>query len=176
MSILQSGLKPVYILIGLAIGLAVVGVVAGLLFVRYINQIEAVITYITGRKVFDEKIYYFKEIPTHVEMFTIVWIALGAIAIAVLASVLPARRAAQLNLEKQLASYRTQQAILINVLQDYEGTFIVVSHDRYFLTQIANKIWWIEDHHVKEYPGPYEEYEYSQQVKKQELKDKEKEK
>jgi ATP-binding cassette subfamily F protein 3 len=53
--------------------------------------------------------------------------------------------------------------ILIKVLQEYEGTFIIVSHDRYFLSQVANKIWWIENHHVKEYPGPYDEYEYSQE-------------
>lgn len=64
--------------------------------------------------------------------------------------------------------------ILINVLQDYEGSFIVVSHDRFFLSQVANKIWWIEDHQVKEYPGPYDEYEYSQQVRKQKQKEEEK--
>lgn len=64
--------------------------------------------------------------------------------------------------------------ILINVLQDYEGSFIVVSHDRFFLSQVANKIWWIEDHQVKEYPGPYDEYEYSQQVRKQKHKEEEK--
>ncbi|MBP6334559.1 MAG: ABC-F family ATP-binding cassette domain-containing protein [Bacteroidia bacterium] len=51
--------------------------------------------------------------------------------------------------------------ILIQVLQDYEGSIIIVSHDRYFLSQLANKIWWIENHEVKEYPGTYEEYEYS---------------
>ncbi len=56
--------------------------------------------------------------------------------------------------------------ILIKVLQEYEGTFIIVSHDRYFLSQVANKIWWIENHHVKEYPGPYDEYEYSQSQRK----------
>ncbi|MCX6292347.1 MAG: ABC-F family ATP-binding cassette domain-containing protein [Bacteroidetes bacterium] len=50
---------------------------------------------------------------------------------------------------------------LIQVLQEFEGTFIVVSHDRYFISQIANKIWWIENHQLKEYPGDYEEYEYS---------------
>jgi ATP-binding cassette subfamily F protein 3 len=57
-------------------------------------------------------------------------------------------------------------AILIQVLQEYEGTFIIVSHDRYFLSQVANKIWWIDDHHVREYPGPYDEYEYSQEQRK----------
>ena len=48
---------------------------------------------------------------------------------------------------------------LIQVLQEFEGTFIVVSHDRYFISQIANKIWWIENHQLKEYPGDYDEYE-----------------
>ncbi|MFM9026836.1 MAG: ABC-F family ATP-binding cassette domain-containing protein, partial [Bacteroidota bacterium] len=50
-------------------------------------------------------------------------------------------------------------SILIEVLEDYEGTFIVVSHDRHFLSCIANKIWWIEDQQLKEYPGNYEEFE-----------------
>ncbi len=49
--------------------------------------------------------------------------------------------------------------ILIQALQQYEGTFIVVSHDRYFLDNIANKIWYIEDKKVKEYPGTYQEFE-----------------
>jgi ATP-binding cassette subfamily F protein 3 len=49
--------------------------------------------------------------------------------------------------------------ILIQALQNYEGTFVVVSHDRYFLGQISNKIWWIENQELKEYPGTYEEWE-----------------
>lgn len=48
--------------------------------------------------------------------------------------------------------------ILTQALQQYEGSFIVVSHDRYFVTQIANKIWYIENNQIKEYPGTYEEY------------------
>src|SRR6478736_2900559 len=50
--------------------------------------------------------------------------------------------------------------ILIQALQQYAGTFIVVSHNRYFVGQIANKIWYIEDKQIKEYPGTYDEYEY----------------
>jgi ATP-binding cassette subfamily F protein 3 len=49
--------------------------------------------------------------------------------------------------------------ILIQALQQYEGTFIAVSHDRYFLDNIANKIWYIENHKIKQYPGTYAEYE-----------------
>ncbi|MFN8355734.1 MAG: ABC-F family ATP-binding cassette domain-containing protein [Spirosomataceae bacterium] len=54
----------------------------------------------------------------------------------------------------------TSVNILIQALNQYEGTFVVVSHDRYFVSQIANKIWYIEDHEIKEYPGTYEEFEW----------------
>ncbi len=50
--------------------------------------------------------------------------------------------------------------ILIQALQQYKGSFIVVSHNRHFISQIANKIWYIEDMQIKEYPGTYEEYQY----------------
>jgi lipoprotein-releasing system permease protein len=73
------------------------GVAIGLLFVRYINQIEDGLSWITGRKVFDEKIYYFFEIPTSVSPMMVIAVAFGAISIAVLASILPARRAARLH-------------------------------------------------------------------------------
>src|SRR3569833_1028117 len=49
--------------------------------------------------------------------------------------------------------------ILIQALQQYEGTIIVVSHDRYFLDNVANKIWFIEDHKIVTYPGTYQEYD-----------------
>lgn len=50
--------------------------------------------------------------------------------------------------------------ILIQALQQYQGSFITVSHNRHFVSQVANKIWYIEDHEIKEYPGTYDEYEY----------------
>ncbi|MGV3762764.1 ABC-F family ATP-binding cassette domain-containing protein [Parapedobacter sp.] len=49
--------------------------------------------------------------------------------------------------------------ILIQALKQFEGTFIVVSHDRYLLDNVANKIWYIENRKIKEYPGTYQEYE-----------------
>jgi ATP-binding cassette subfamily F protein 3 len=54
------------------------------------------------------------------------------------------------------------------VLNKYEGTYIVVSHDRYFLSRIANKIWYIENKELKEYPGTYEEFETWQHEQKSE--------
>ncbi|MFT2007671.1 ABC-F family ATP-binding cassette domain-containing protein [Pontibacter sp. 13R65] len=49
--------------------------------------------------------------------------------------------------------------ILIQALEQYEGTFIVISHDRYFVENVATKIWYIDDYQLKEYPGTYHEYE-----------------
>ena len=60
--------------------------------------------------------------------------------------------------------------ILIQALQQYEGTFIAVSHDRFFLDNVANKIWFIEDHKIKIYPGTYVEYEAWQAKRKLEPK------
>ncbi len=51
-------------------------------------------------------------------------------------------------------------SILVQALQQYEGTLLLVSHDRHFITQVANKIWWIEDKEIKEYPGTYKEFEW----------------
>lgn len=50
--------------------------------------------------------------------------------------------------------------ILIQALQQFKGTFVIVSHDRYFISEVANKIWYIQDQEIKEYPGSYEEYQY----------------
>ena len=52
--------------------------------------------------------------------------------------------------------------IIIEALKRYEGTLIFVSHNRYFIEKLANKVWWIEDEDVREYPGTYHEYLYKQ--------------
>jgi ATP-binding cassette subfamily F protein 3 len=48
--------------------------------------------------------------------------------------------------------------LLIEALNKYEGTMILVSHDRYFISKTANKIWEIVDHEIKEFKGGYEEW------------------
>ena len=95
----RRGVMSIFLGYGLSLGAvgAGVGLVLGLLFVVYINQIAGVVEWITGQEVFDPTIYYFQEIPTIINPFTIAWIAAGAMLIAVLASVLPALRAARLH-------------------------------------------------------------------------------
>lgn len=47
---------------------------------------------------------------------------------------------------------------LIKQVQNYKGTIIVVSHDRYFLDSVATKIWSIEDKRLIEHNGNYSNY------------------
>jgi ATP-binding cassette subfamily F protein 3 len=49
--------------------------------------------------------------------------------------------------------------LLIEALNKYEGSIVLVSHDRYFISQIANKIWEIEDYKIREFKGTYKEWE-----------------
>ncbi|MFM7838044.1 MAG: ABC-F family ATP-binding cassette domain-containing protein, partial [Chitinophagaceae bacterium] len=48
--------------------------------------------------------------------------------------------------------------LLAEALQKYHGTYIFVSHDRYFISKAANKIWEIADGEIKEFRGNYEEW------------------
>jgi ATP-binding cassette subfamily F protein 3 len=48
--------------------------------------------------------------------------------------------------------------VLEDVLREYEGTVIMVSHDRYFISAVSDQIWAVEDGVVRIYDGNYEEY------------------
>ncbi len=63
--------------------------------------------------------------------------------------------------------------LLIEALDKYEGSIILVSHDRYFVAKTANKIWEIVDHQIKEFKGGYEEWvAWKERMAKQELESK----
>lgn len=48
--------------------------------------------------------------------------------------------------------------LLIDALKKYEGTLILVSHDRYFVSKTANTIWEIDDNKIREFKGSYDEW------------------
>ncbi|MDR3623279.1 MAG: FtsX-like permease family protein [Paludisphaera borealis] len=99
-----SGIRNIFLGYGLLLGAvgSGVGMVGGLLFVRYINEIEKLLSYVLKHKVFDDSVYYFDRIPTLVEPRTVVAIVLGALFIAVVASIWPAQRAAKMHPVKAL--------------------------------------------------------------------------
>ncbi len=49
--------------------------------------------------------------------------------------------------------------MLIQALNKYEGSYVLVSHDRYFIQHTANKIWEIEDGKISIFDGNYDEWE-----------------
>ena len=58
--------------------------------------------------------------------------------------------------------------LLAEALNKYEGSLILVSHDRFFVSKTANKIWEIVDHEIKEFKGTYTEYvEWKERMAKQ---------
>lgn len=61
---------------------------------------------------------------------------------------------------------------LENYLLQYKGTIIVVSHDRYFLDKIVNRIFEIRRHKLTMYDGNYTEYVEKRRIKREiELKE-----
>ena len=50
---------------------------------------------------------------------------------------------------------------LAAVLSDYDGSLVVISHDRFFLDGFVNKVWEVEDGEIKEYTGDYSDYEWA---------------
>ena len=52
----------------------------------------------------------------------------------------------------------TTQEVLEEALKDYPGTILFISHDRYFINEIAKKILYIENKGIKEYLGNYDDY------------------
>jgi len=48
--------------------------------------------------------------------------------------------------------------VLENALNDFNGTVLVISHDRYFLDQTVNRIFELKDGKITEYTGGYSDY------------------
>lgn len=57
----------------------------------------------------------------------------------------------------------TSREVLEDTLSEFEGTILFVSHDRYFINKIADKIMEIEDKTIKAYPGDYTYYQEEHQ-------------
>jgi lipoprotein-releasing system permease protein len=94
----NGGVMGVFLGYGLALGVvgAGLGTILGIIITVKINWIEHKLTQLTGQEIFPRDVYYFDKIPTDLQPMMVVYVILGALAIAVGASVLPALRAAVL--------------------------------------------------------------------------------
>jgi len=48
--------------------------------------------------------------------------------------------------------------VLLIALQEFTGTLVFVSHDRYFIDKLATRVFEVEDGRLQVYPGNYEDY------------------
>jgi len=94
-----SGVVSIFVLNGFLMGIlgSAGGALGGLLVVRYIDTVAGWISWITGRPVFDPKIYLFPSIPTLVDYGEVTHYAVAALVCTLIASAVPAIRAGLLN-------------------------------------------------------------------------------
>jgi ATP-binding cassette subfamily F protein 3 len=50
------------------------------------------------------------------------------------------------------------QEMLQEVLEQFEGTILLVSHDRYLVDRLATQLWYLERGRLRVFKGPYQEY------------------
>lgn len=95
----SGGVMKIFLSYGLLLGVvgAGFGTILGLTITWNINDIELFIASITGSRVFDGGVYYFDKIPTDVQPIAVTVVNVGAVAIAVVFSIIPALRAALLH-------------------------------------------------------------------------------
>ena len=53
--------------------------------------------------------------------------------------------------------------VLLNALQEFSGTVVFVSHDRYFIDKLATRVFEVGDGRVEVFPGNYEDYLWRKQ-------------
>ncbi len=51
--------------------------------------------------------------------------------------------------------------VVTNMLKEYKGAILLVSHDRYILNKVCNNIWEIKNKKLKAYLGNYKDYLYA---------------
>lgn len=95
----NGGVMKIFLGYGLLLGIVgiALGTGMGLLIAGHVNEIERWIALATGQQIFNRKLYYFNEIPVDIQVRTVLLVNAGALAVAVLFSVLPALRAALLH-------------------------------------------------------------------------------
>jgi lipoprotein-releasing system permease protein len=93
------GVMKIFLSYGLLLGAvgAGLGTALGLSLTININEVEHFLSKVTGSEIFPRQVYYFDSIPTDIQSWSVVLVNVGALAIAIFASVLPSLRAALLH-------------------------------------------------------------------------------
>ena len=94
----NAGIMGIFLGYGLLLGVVgdLLGTGTGLAISHNLNSIESFLSSVTGQQVFNRQVYNFNNIPVDVQPMNVLWINLGAIAVAAVFSLLPAMKAARL--------------------------------------------------------------------------------
>jgi ATP-binding cassette subfamily F protein 3 len=63
------------------------------------------------------------------------------------------------------------QEMLQEVLERFDGTILLVSHDRYLVDRLASQIWYLEDGRLRVFKGPYQAYLAEREKRSEEAKE-----
>jgi lipoprotein-releasing system permease protein len=94
----NAGIMTIFVSYAFLLGLigTLTGTTLGVCLTNNINEVENMLSKITGQHVFDGRVYYFDRIPTDIQIWMVFLVDAGAVFIAVLFSLIPAMRAAML--------------------------------------------------------------------------------
>jgi len=56
---------------------------------------------------------------------------------------------------------------LLNLLKNFRGAILFVSHDIWFLDNLANKLWIVENNSIRNFQGTYDDYKKENQLKEE---------
>ena len=100
----NASIKKIFFLVGFIIGTSatIFGIVLGILFSRYIENIRKFLSEIFNLTLFPEEIYFLSNIPSQINITSLIVIALCSIISTCLVSIYPAIKASNLNPAKGL--------------------------------------------------------------------------
>jgi lipoprotein-releasing system permease protein len=95
----NGGIMKIFLGYGALLGLigTLCGTSLGVWLTVNINHVHEFVARVTGQYLFNPEVYYFTEIPTDIQAWSVILVDIGALLIAVIFSVLPALRAAMLH-------------------------------------------------------------------------------
>ena len=95
----SSSILRIFFICGSLIGVSgtILGIIIGMLFVIYINEIQWVVVYIIGSSVWNEEIRFLAQVPARLRMEDVVFALSVSLSISFVITIFPARKAANLD-------------------------------------------------------------------------------
>ena len=95
----KSSILRIFFICGSLIGVSgtILGVIIGMLFVTYINEIQWLVEYIIGSSVWNEEIRFLAQVPARLRIEDVVFALSVSLSISFVITIFPARKAANLD-------------------------------------------------------------------------------